>query len=66
MIEQVRPELDRVATIIASGRSSIEGLAAAAWMVSRPSGLVDRDAEQLRRELNRVAFLLQCTPTASR
>ena len=49
MVEQVRPELDRVATIIASGRSSIEGLAAAAWMINGPSQLLDRDAEQLRR-----------------
>jgi hypothetical protein len=66
MIEQVRPELDRVATIIASGRSSVEGLAAAAWMMSGPSAILDQDADQFRRELNRIAFLLQCTPTASR
>jgi len=61
-VEQVRRELDRVSAIIASGRGSVEGLAAAAWIVRGPSALFDRDTEQLRRELNRVAFLLQSPP----
>jgi hypothetical protein len=61
-LEPVRRELDRVSAIIASGRASVEGLAAAAWMVRGPSALFDGDTEQLRRELNRVAFLLQSPP----
>jgi len=62
-LEPVRRELDRVSAIIASGQASVEGLAAATWMVRGPSALFDRDTEQLRRELNRVAFLLQSPPT---
>ena len=44
------------------GAGERRGLAAAAWMVRGPSALFDRDTEQLRRELNRVAFLLQSPP----
>jgi hypothetical protein len=63
LVKQVRTELERVADLVASRSARIEGLAAADWVLGGPSALFGDDVDELRRQLNRVVYLLQA-PTS--